>query len=271
MNKKEKEFITTVNDYYKAHGRHDLLWRKTHDPYNILVSEMMLQQTQVERVIPKYIAFLKKYGTVQKLAKASLGDVLILWQGLGYNRRAKMLHQCAQIVVKDYKGIFPHTAIELQQLPGIGTYTSSAMVAFAFNSPTSLIETNVRTVYLHHFFSDSTEITDNEILEIITRTRDIKNSREWYYALMDYGSYLKKEYGNANKKSAHYTKQSVFKGSDRQIRGAVIRALTEKPVTRKSLHTLLASFEDIRVDAQVERLKAEGMIVYINMKYSLPM
>ena len=256
-------------EWYQKNKR-DLPWRRTKDPYKIWVSEMMLQQTQVERVIPKYRAFLKKFKTVQKLSKASLGDVLLLWQGLGYNRRGKMLHQCAQIVVKDYKGVFPQLECELQKLPGIGTYTSSAMVAFAFNAPTSLIETNVRTVYLHHFFSEVEEVTDAEILEIITRTRDEKKSREWYYALMDYGSHLKKEYRNLNTKSAHYTKQSSFKGSDRQIRGAVIRSLSKLSKTRKALLAELSSFEDIRVDAQVEKLEQEEMVVYKNKKYSLP-
>jgi A/G-specific adenine glycosylase len=270
MNKKEEQFIKTVWEYYKQNGRHDLPWRKTHDPYCVLVSEMMLQQTQVERVIPKYTAFLKKFSTVQKLAKTSLGDVLILWQGLGYNRRAKMLHSCAQIIAKDYKGSFPNTALELQKLPGIGTYTSGALMAFAFNTPTTLIETNVRSVYLHHFFKDAEAVSDTDILEIIERTSDEKKSREWYYALMDYGSYLKKTHGNPNKKSAHYTKQSAFSGSDRQIRGGIIRALTKKPHTRAALHSVLTSFEDLRVDAQIERLSEEEMVVYAKGKYWLP-
>lgn len=270
MNKKEKECVETVWTYYRNNGRYSLPWRNTRDPYNILVSEMMLQQTQVERVIPKYTAFLKKFSTVQKLAKASLRDVLILWQGLGYNRRAKMLHRCAQIIVNDYKSTFPTIESELQKLPGIGTYTSAALVAFAYNTPTSLIETNIRTVYLHHFFGGVDEVTDAEILKIIGRTADTENPREWYYALMDYGSYLKKEYKNTNTKSAHYTKQSVFKDSDRQIRGAVIRLLTKNNLARIAILKALPTFEDIRVDAQIEKLQKEGMIIYKNGKYCLP-
>ncbi len=270
MTKKEEQFKQTVFAYYERHGRRNLPWRKIYKPYNILVSEMMLQQTQVERVVPKYAAFIKKFPTVQQLSKASLGDVLTLWQGLGYNRRAKMLHTCAQIIVNNLKGKFPQSEVELQKLPGIGVYTSAAIVAFAFNQPTTLIETNVRSVYLHHFFPDAETVSDTDILKIIERTRDEKKSREWYYALMDYGSYLKKTHGNPNKKSAHYTKQTAFSGSDRQIRGGIIRALTEKPHTRAVLHSVLSSFEDLRVDAQIERLKEEGMIVYKSKKYHVP-
>jgi A/G-specific adenine glycosylase len=270
MNKKEEQFIKIVWEYYKQHGRHDLPWRKTSDPYLILVSEIMLQQTQVERVIPKYNAFLKRFGTVRKLAQSSLGEVLVIWQGLGYNRRAKMLHQCAEIVTKQHKGIFPKTQKGLVSLPGIGPYTAGAVLAFAYDISVPLIETNIRTVYLHHFFHDTTDVTDSEILRLVSITQDLENPRAWYYALMDYGSYLKKTHGNPNKKSAHYTKQSAFSGSDRQIRGGIIRALTKKPHSRIELHNVLSSSEDLRIDAQIERLKEEEMVVYKRGKYSLP-
>ena len=266
----EKEFVKTVLGYYQSKGRHDLPWRKTHNPYEILVSEMMLQQTQVDRVIPKYEAFLKKYPTEQRLSKASLADVLKLWQGLGYNRRAKMLLVCAQMVVVDFKGAFPTSEQELLKLPGVGPYTAKAILAFAYNKPSVLIETNVRSVYLHHFFKDVSDVSDIDLLPYISRTCDTKNPREWYYALMDYGSYLKKEFGNPNSKSKHYAKQSTFKNSDRQIRGAIIRVLTEHTVSRAQLLTLLSAFEDIRVDAQIEKLKSEGMVVYQKGKYLLP-
>lgn len=270
MNKKEQQFITVVTNYYKEQGRHSLPWRKTKDPYAILVSEMMLQQTQVDRVIPKYEAFLKKFPTVKKLASASLADVLTLWQGLGYNRRAKMLHQCAQKIVKEYKETFPKTRTALEALPGIGPYTASAIMTFAFNTPTTLIETNVRSVYLHHFFKDDSQVDDKELLPLIEKTRDEKNPRMWYYALMDYGTYIKKTYGNPNKRSVHYAKQSAFEGSDRQIRGAIVRMLTGAKATRTDLHRALSSFEDIRIDAQIEQLKSEGMIIQKGRKYSLP-
>jgi len=270
MTKQEETFIKTVWAYYAKNGRHTLPWRKTHKAYDILVSEMMLQQTQVERVLPKYQAFIKKFPTVQKLSKASLGEVLVLWQGLGYNRRAKMLLLCAQKVVAEYKGIFPQTESELIKLPGIGSYTASAIMAFAFNTPISLIETNVRSVYIHHFFKEQEEVADTDIMKRIERTRSINRSREWYYALMDYGSSIKKEFGNPNKKSAHHTVQSKFEGSDRQVRGAIVRALAQRKCTRKELLSQLHSFEDIIVDAQVEKLLQEGMIIIQNKIYSLP-
>lgn len=269
MTKKEKKFIESVWKYYKNHGRQSLLWRKTRDPYKILVSEIMLQQTQVDRVIPKYRAFLKKFPTLKQLASAPLGDVLREWQGLGYNRRAKMLHECAKTIVKDFRGQTPNTMEELVTLPGIGPYTAGAVMAFAWSRPIPLIETNVRSVYLHHFFEDETDVTDKDILRLISNTLDTRNPREWYYALMDYGSYLKKTFGNPNSKSKHYTKQSAFKGSDREIRGAILRALAQSSLTRnKFLETL--PFEDIRIDAQLETLEKERMIVRSKRSYSLP-
>lgn len=270
MNKKERDFIAVVQKFYAEHGRHGLLWRATADPYKILVSEIMLQQTQVERVIPKYRAFLKQFPSVSALANAPLGEVLIAWQGLGYNRRAKMLQNCAREIAGHYNGHFPQAKEGLVKLPGIGPYTASALMAFVYNEPVTLIETNVRSVYLHHFFHDKAEVTDAELLPLIARTVSEKNPREWYYALMDYGSYLKKEFKNPSIKSAHHVKQSAFKGSDRQIRGAIIRALAEAKQTRKDFHAKLSAYEDIRIDAQIEKLKSEGMVTYKNKKYSLP-
>ena len=152
MNKKEREFVARVWEYYKAHGRHDLPWRKTTDPYKILVSELMLQQTQVDRVLLKYKAFLKLFPTARRLAAAPLGDVLRAWQGLGYNRRAKFLHQAAQYVTNELKGRWPKDEAGLLALPGVGPYTARAVLAFAYNEPVVLIETNVRQVFLHHLF-----------------------------------------------------------------------------------------------------------------------
>lgn len=270
MNAKEKKFIKTVWAYYKKSGRHELPWRKTINPYHVLVSEMMLQQTQVDRVIPKYEAFIKKYPTIEKLSKASLADVLTLWQGLGYNRRAKMLLACVQIIVTTHKGVFPTTEIELLALPGVGPYTARAILAFSYNMPTTLIETNIRNVYLHHFFKDKTQVADAELLPYIERTRDERKSREWYYALMDYGSFLKKSSGNANTRSVHFTKQSSFIGSDRQIRGTIVRLLTKNPHTRSKLLIALSQHEDIRIDAQIENLFKEKLIEKHKMHYRLP-
>jgi A/G-specific adenine glycosylase len=148
MTKKEKAFILTVKEYYRRHKRRGLPWRKTKDPYRILVSEIMLQQTQALRVVPKYEHFLQTFPTIQVLAKSPLSTVLRTWQGLGYNRRAKMLHECAKIVVKKYNGRFPKDLDTLVALPGIGHYTAGAIMAFAYNTWTPIIETNIRSVYL---------------------------------------------------------------------------------------------------------------------------
>lgn len=269
MNRKEGKFVETVWEYYRRHGRRSLPWRRTKNPYRILVSEVMLQQTQVERVVPKYTVFLKKFPTLATLASASLGDVLRVWQGLGYNRRAKMLHQCAQAVVREYKGRFPHTHSELMRLPGIGHYTAGAVMAFAFGESVSVIETNIRTVYIHHFFHDDTDVLDADIQKIVARTLDVTNPREWYYALMDYGTFLKKTVGNQNSRSKHYAKQSTFKNSDRQIRGAILRLLTQGTCIRNKMHNALP-FEIDRIDAQCERLIEEGMVVYSKGRYALP-
>jgi len=236
------------------------------------VSEIMLQQTQVDRVLPKYKAFLKTFPTVQKLADASLGEVLIQWQGLGYNRRAKMLHNCAKEVVENHKGKFPMTHEGLVDLPGIGAYTAGAVMAFSHNLPVPIIETNLRTVYLYHFFKERSDVTDGEILQLIEVTLDQESPREWYWALMDYGSYLKKEFGNPNSKSKNYIKQSKFQGSDRQIRGAVLRTLsgTQKLMTREQILAVLNQFKDIRVDSQIEKLHAEAMVGKTGKRYHLP-
>lgn len=254
-----KQFVSTVQRYYKLHGRSNLPWRETKNPYKILVSEVMLQQTQVDRVIPKYHSFLKLFPTVQHLAHATQDSVLKEWQGLGYNRRARFLHQSAKHVVSHLGGLFPRTHEGLIELPGIGPYTAGAILAFAFNKPFPIIETNIRTVFIHHFFNNDADVTDTEIMKIAEKALDLENPSVWFWALMDYGVYLKKTVGNKNTQSKHYTKQSFFKGSDRQIRGAIMRVFLEKSETRKSLHKKLA-FEHDRIDALLERLREEQMI-----------
>ncbi len=269
MNVHEKKFVETVFEFYRTEGRDNLPWRHTMDPYHILVSEIMLQQTQVDRVIPKFLAFIHAFPTLASLASASLRDVLLHWQGLGYNRRAKMLHACAITLQADFLGKVPDKEKDLLSLPGIGPYTARAVLAFAFNVPLPLIETNVRTVYIHHFFADATDVDDADLLPYIERTLCTENPREWYYALMDYGSYLKRTVGNNISQSKHYNRQSTFKGSDRQIRGAIIRLLAEKPSRRRDIARVLTS-EDIRIDAQLSRLKSEGLIDYRGGYYLLP-
>ncbi|MCF7815816.1 MAG: A/G-specific adenine glycosylase [Candidatus Pacebacteria bacterium] len=257
---REKLFVREVWDYYNRHGRHCLPWRLTKNPYRIFVSELMLQQTQVERVIPKYKSFLKCFPTLPKLAKASLREVLKEWQGLGYNRRAKAIHDCAKIIIQKHKGKIPRTYEELVDLPGIGKYTAGAVMAFSYNKPVPIIETNIRTVFIHNFFKGRSDISDSEIFQLTGIVLDTENPREWYYALMDYGAHLKQVEGNLNNQSKHYVKQSTFENSDRQIRGAIVRMLIDGERTRKGLQEVL-SFDSQRIDEQIERLVADGIVV----------
>jgi len=269
MKQREKQFVKIVWEYYRRQGRRSLPWRLTRNPYRILISEIMLQQTQVERVIPKYQNFLMRFPSLEKLSEASLGDVLREWQGLGYNRRAKMLHECAKQIMSEHRGRFPRTLDELMTLRGVGHYTAGAIMAFAFNDAVPIIETNIRSVYIHHFFNDATDVSDKEILNVVERTLDTGSSREWYYALMDYGVFIKKEFGNPNSRSKHFTVQSKFKGSDREIRGAILMLLSKNKYTRSQLLGKLP-FEDIRIDAQLNNLKREIMIIKRGTTFLLP-
>jgi len=270
MTKKEQEFQTFVLDWYEKCGRHDLPWRANYDPYQVLVSELMLQQTQVVRVIPKYEAFLKQYPTVQKLATANLGDVIRMWQGLGYNRRAKFLLLCAQTITKDYNGTFPTEYEELLTLPGVGPYTASAICAFAYNQTIELIETNVRQVYIYHFFTNRDEVTDTEILEKVRRTVPTGQSRDWYAALMDYGTHLKALHGNNTRIIKGYTKQSKFKGSNREVRGAILRLLAEQPRIKPKLWSALSHYDQTKIQPQLDILMADEMVIEKTGKYQLP-
>jgi A/G-specific adenine glycosylase len=259
--------------FYKAHGRHELPWRKTTDAYKILVSEVMLQQTQVERVIPYYQNFLKKFPTVRSLANAPLSEVLIAWQGLGYNRRAKMLHLAAKEVLEKYKGKFPASVEALESLPGIGPYTARAVAAFAYNQDVVFIETNLRTVITHHFFKDREQISDKEILGILAQvfpksTAD-RDSREWYAALMDYGSHLKRTGVHINAKSKTYTKQSKFAGSDREARGAILKALAKGPQAKSYLVGILGDDRKEQIGTQLEKLLQENLIKSIRSRFTL--
>ncbi len=232
---KTEKFQKTIWQYYKSNKR-DLPWRKTRDPYKILVSEVMLQQTQVSRVEVKYNSFLKKFPTVQLLAKASVKSVLSEWQGLGYNRRALFLKKCAEIIVKDFNGKFPKDIKTLCTLPGIGPATAGDIVAFAWDTRAVVIETNIRSVFIHFFFTENKKVHDKDILPLIEKTLPKKNVREWYYALFDYGACLKKN-SNPSRKSVHHTKQSKFIGSYRQKRSLVLRHILQNP-KNNTLRTL---------------------------------
>jgi A/G-specific adenine glycosylase len=260
MPKKKKltEFTHTVWDYYKKHGRHDLPWRKTKDPYKILVSEIMLQQTQVLRVAPKYAEFLKRFPTIKTLSEAPLRDVLRMWQGLGYNRRAVNLKRAAETIVKEYRSKFPIDKMSLMKLPGIGAATAGDLLAFAFNIPAVVVETNIRTVFIHHFFKNKQKISDKDILPFIEKTVDQDNPRDWYYALMDYGSFLKQKENNISK-SLHYKKQAPFKGSNRELRSHILKLILKKKRTEKEILDLLDSPAPL-ISQNLIALQKEGAI-----------
>lgn len=269
------DFVTTVWDYYDAHGRHDLPWRLpdeygTFDPYKIMVSEIMLQQTQVGRVIPKYQQFLEQFPTIEALAAAPLADVLQAWSGLGYNRRAKFLWQAAHYVQTQCAGAFPQTIPALVALPGVGKNTAGAIATYAFNTKEAFIETNIRTVFIHHFFADQTEVSDAALLPHITDALQAvkvpRTPRDWYWALMDYGTYLKQTVGNLSRSSKTYSRQSTFEGSKRQVRGRVLRALAEKPQTASDLAMLVS---DDRLPAVLTDLVRENMIFEDDGRYHL--
>lgn len=205
----------------------------------------MLQQTQVERVIPKYENFIQTFPTSYALANAKVHDVLTLWQGLGYNRRALYLMKTTQAIEKEYEGNFPQTEVELRQLPGVGSYTAAAICAFAFSKPVVMIETNIRRACIDEFFKKKEGISDSDILPIVASCLDKDNPREWYYALMDYGAHLKKTGENANRRSKHYTRQSKFSGSDREIRGEIVkRQLRDGKVNLSEVAELLHTSEE---------------------------
>jgi len=265
---RDRAFKAAVRTHVRRRGR-SFPWRETTNPYRILVSEVMLQQTQTHRVVPKYRSFLKRFPTLRSLADAPLGDVLREWSGLGYNRRAKMLHACAKKVVTKHRGIFPKTYEELLSLPGVGPYTAGAVLAFAFNTPRPLIETNIRTVFLFHYFPGKEGVADAELMTHIERTLDHREPRLWYNALMDYGAWIKETYGNHNARSRGYTKQSTFKGSARELRGKILRAVHTEGKTASSLKQLLDE-RVIVLTTQLEALVREGMLIKKGRHYELP-
>ncbi len=214
-------FRKRVYEHYRRFGRR-LPWRLTTDPYKILVSEVMLQQTQAGRVVSKYQEFTEAFPTIESLAQAPLTDILARWQGLGYNRRAVALKNIAMRVVSEFSAKVPEDPRILETFPCIGPNTAASIVAFAFNKPVVFIETNIRTVFIRHFFPDTCHVSD-DIIPLLRKSLKGQNPRSWYNALMDYGAYLKKLHGNLNQKSTMYRKQTPFNGSKRQVRGKILR------------------------------------------------
>lgn len=260
MSRKTADFQKIIYDHFRHSGR-DFPWRATHDPYHILVSEVMLQQTQTDRVVKKYPSFISAFPDFYSLKAASFFDVMRLWQGLGYNRRAFFLHQTASIIVKRHSGICPASVGALQSLPGIGEATASAICAFAFNQPVVFIETNIRSVFIHFFFQDKNSVADAQIAPLVKDTLDVDSPRQWYWALMDYGAWLKKTQGNPNRKSRHHHRQTPFLNSSRHIRGAIIKLLTEKQRVTEDFLLSHLPFEKKRTRVHLAQLAKEKLLV----------
>lgn len=269
-------FRKMILDHHAKHGRHDLPWRKTHDPYRILVSEIMLQQTQVARVLSKYEEFLAAFPTIRDLAAAPTSSLLSVWKGLGYNRRALNLRRAAQEIVTNHGGEFPRGAAQLEALPGIGQSTRGALLAFAFNIATPFIETNIRAVYIHCFFADKKQkpvptksditeksgVTDKELLPLIEKTLDTSNPRVWYYALMDYGVHLKSRVPNPSRRSAHHARQSPFKGSNRELRSNLLGFVMKGPQRESRIigHFVALGKDEAAIRKNLRDLEKEGFV-----------
>jgi A/G-specific adenine glycosylase len=263
-----RQFRALIYTYYRDNKRF-FAWRDCDNAYHVVVSELMLQQTQTDRVKAKYCAFITAFPTVACLAQASLKEVITLWQGLGYNRRALALHAFAQTVERQFNGVIPSLPEILENFKGIGFATAGSICAFAFNQPTVFIETNIRTVFIYCFFRNQLAVTDTMLMPLIEQTLDKHNARQWYYALMDYGVHIKKNYKHINHKSAHYSVQSKFEGSTRQIRGRILKQLVhDNALTFKELCISIPTCPK-KIQIQLDKLIGEEFIVIQEGYYSL--
>ncbi len=264
----KKKFLSCIYNFYDSNYRH-LPWRNTDNPYHILVSEVMLQQTQVNRVIEKYSVFIKKFPTIEALAQGSLHDVLAVWQGLGYNRRAKYLWQAAQIIVSQYNGKVPDSQHELQKLPGLGKATAASVTIFAFNKPAIYIETNVRTVYIYSFFADNEKVSDTMIEPLVKVTLDTADPRKFYNALMDCGTYIKQHY-NFSRHSLHYTVQTPYSTSLRKVRGDIVRYIVNNGAANSTMLAQNLGYTSEKIQEALTALCRENMVCEDNGVYMIP-
>lgn len=268
LTSKISAFKRKLRSFYKAHRR-SFPWRETCRAYEILVSEIMLQQTQTERVRGFYDRFLKVFPTTKKLAAAPTPLLLAHWKGLGYNRRAFSLRAAAQMIEEKHAGNVPESLEELLELPGIGKYTAQAIQAFAFNKPAVMIETNIRTVLIHEFYPRKRTVSDQELETLLLKLAPRKNSRNWYYAMMDYGVWLKSQGIKTHRKSKHYKKQSAFKGSRRELRGLVLKILLSDKCATIQKIVKLSGREILETKSVINELVSEGFLCKKGSSYSL--
>lgn len=248
-------------EFYEEHGR-CFAWRDTRDPYKILVSEVMLQQTQTTRVVQKFPEFIRAFPSVSSLARASQREVMSAWQGLGYYRRARNLYRAADAIVREHGGRLPKTFDELVCLPGIGEYTAAAVAVFAYEQPTPMIETNIRSVYLYAFFSGQRAVHDRDVLQLIADSIVEHRSRDWFYALMDIGVELKRLRPGINRASKHYARQSTFKGSDREVTAKVLKFVLSRSrsVSESDIHEKILA-EQAQIQRAINRLERDSLVV----------
>lgn len=269
------DFQRTILDWYRD-NRRNMPWRDTYDPYEILVSEIMLQQTQVSRVLPKYELFLTEFPTVADLSAANDAKLLRVWEGLGYWRRALYLRDAAKMVVDEFDGVFPPDAATLRMLPGVGPYTASALACFVFGSAEPFLDTNIRRVYLHFFFPENDAVADSQIMDIARQAVWTDDPREWHYALFDYGAMVLRD-KKINRRSSHYSKQSAFDGSFRSFRTKVVRHLLTCPgnvISQAELNLFLtghlgADDHPYTPDEVIAALVKDGLLKRSGDTYSL--
>lgn len=267
-----KAFREEIWNHYHQEGREFPFRSPRHYqvPYRVVISEIMLQQTQATRVQGKYLEFLKKFPDFKSIERATQAEILEAWKGLGYNRRALALKKIARMILHDHGGHVPREIDKLEEFPWIGPNTAASISTFAFNLPNVFIETNIRTVYLHFFFKNEKEVMDAEILPLVKQTLDTSNPREWYYALMDYGVFLKKRYKNKiAKRGKQYKRAASFTGSSRQARGKILRLVLQQP---RSLDEITKHLGDEKPDSIPSILKdmiKEGFLSRDGEMYSI--
>lgn len=264
--------------WFSVHRR-DLPWRRTKDPYAILVSEIMLQQTQVDRVIPKYTAWLKTFPTVRSLARAPLSKVLKLWSGLGYNSRGMRLRELARVVVSEYSGHIPSDVETLEKLPGIGPYTARAIASFAFHRNEPAIDTNIRRVISRIFFGPRWP-TYSKLKSMVDIVAPAGEMHTWNAALMDFGALVCqarrpkceqcpvqlycRAYPAILRQPVSRPRQRVrFETTDRFWRGRIVARLVVRSATTADMYSHLCTIGDIsrvRFTKLVEKLVAENIL-----------
>lgn len=260
-------FQEKVLSFYKENKR-DLPWRRTTDPYAILVSEVMLQQTQVDRVVSYYQEWLRQWPTIQDLANAERADVLQRWMGLGYNNRAVNLHKASQFIVERFDGGVKNALGSGMKIPGIGPYTEKAVKIFAFNENLATVDTNIRRILIHEFSPQET-LSDADVHSLAEQCLPKGQSRDWHNALMDYGSLVltSKKTGISPK-----TAQSTFEGSDRQYRAKILRHLLahqRETFTIDRLQEILSFPERRRLQTILEGMIKDDLLLCENERYSL--